>query len=105
MPDYSGTLKKFRESGYPKESDKPSEPQEQSGVRSIKLSDEEAKELASYSQDPGQEAQCLVTGKIEGNTLRVMSVKSAGGGGPDVHADAEEMMSQFRQGQPAMPPR
>ena len=105
MPDYSGALKKFRDSGYPKNGDDEGgddQPSESSGVRTIKLTDDEVKELSSYQKGPGEEQVCEVSGKLEGNVLRVLSVRSPGGEGPDVNADAEEMMSQFRNGQPPM---
>lgn len=102
MADYSGTLKKFRESGYPKDAgqadENPSDPAS-SGIRTIKLTDDEAKELGQSGQ-PGDEVECTVSGKIEGNTLRVMSVSSPGADdqNPDANADAEAVMSKFRQG-------
>lgn len=100
MPDYSGALKKFRDSGYPKDDGDDDEKPESLGVRTIKLTDEEAKELSQYGQ-PGEEVECTVMGKVEGNTLRVMSVRSPsaeGDGNPDVNADAEAVMSRFRPG-------
>lgn len=102
MADYSGALKKFREDGYPK--DKGDEKPESSGVRTLKLTDEEAKSLEPYQEKfgPGQEMVIEATGKLEGTTFRVMSIQYAEGKGGegqmDMNADAEEMMSKFRQG-------
>lgn len=112
MADYSGALKKFRDSGYPKDKETDlTGDNAASGagdaadtVRNLKLTDDEAKELQSYQSAPGEEQTCQVTGKLEGNTLRVMSVSGSGemGGGQDVNADAEEMMNQFRGAQAPM---
>lgn len=100
MADYSGALKKFRDSGYPKEPDKPEEDEKSSGVRTIKLSDEEAKELTPYQEKfgPGEEMVIEATGKLEGDVFRVMSVKYAEGkgGGMNMNADAESVMNQMR---------
>lgn len=96
---FAESLKKFRDAGYSGRSepdDGDDEKEESSGVRTIKLTDDEAKELASYGK-PGEEAVCEVSGKIEGNTLRVMSVRASGGGRPmDENADAEALMAQMR---------
>lgn len=103
MPGFSGALKKFRDEGYPKErSSGPDEKSETPGVRVLKLTDDEAKELASYSEGDGIEQTCEVTGKLEGNTLRVMSVRSPGADaeGPDLDADAEEAMMKSGMGAP-----
>lgn len=93
MADYSGTLKKFRDEGYPKakgETDTPPETAGTDSVRTIKLTDDEMKDLSQYNQDPGSEVTCQVTGKLEGNTLRVMSVTNTGIEGPDMDVDPEE---------------
>lgn len=96
MADYSGALKKFRDSGYSKDtSDDAASGSEPDSVRNLKLTDDEAKELQSYQKVPGEEQTCQVTGKLEGNTLRVMSVTGAGMMGPDMDADAEEAMSKY----------
>jgi hypothetical protein len=106
MPDYSGALKKFRDSGYSKTG--PEEPEEgkeeSSGVRTLKLTDEESKELTPYQEKfgPGQEIVIEATGKLEGNVFRVMSVKYAEGGAPEGNADAEELMSKYRDEVPTM---
>ncbi len=97
MADYSGALKKFRETGYTKTGGEAPDKDEDTSVRTIKLTDEEAKELAGA--EPGMEMTCEVTGKLEDNVLRVMTVKKSGGGGPDVESDAAEMMSKFRDSQ------
>lgn len=76
----------------------PSEPVS-SGVRTIKLTDDEAKELSQYGQ-PGEEVECTVMGKVDGTTLRVMSVGSGNDENPDANADAEAVMSKFRNGPP-----
>jgi hypothetical protein len=85
MPDYSGALKKFRDSGYPKpkagdEGDQGDAPSADAtaapSVRVIKLTDDEAKELQSYQDSPGAEQVCQVTGKLDGTTFRVMSVSA-----------------------------
>ena len=95
MPDYAGTLKKFRESGYPEdEEEKP----ESSGVRNIKLTDDEAKDLQPY-QKVGKEIVIEATGELEGTTFRItggVKYASGAGGEQDVNADAEEVMSKFR---------
>jgi hypothetical protein len=88
MPDYSGTLKKFRDSGYPKDK---SDSDKETSVRVIKLTDDEAKELESYSQGAGSEQVCEVSGKLEGNTFRVMSV--SGSGDPDMNVGPQEAMA------------
>lgn len=101
MADYSGALKKFREDGYPK--DKGEGAPESSGVRTLKLTDDESKELAPYQEKfgPGEEMVIEATGKLEGNTFRVVSVRYAQGGedgSMDANADAEEVMAKFRPG-------
>jgi hypothetical protein len=93
MADYSGALKKFRDGGYPESKDEKPDDQEQ-GVRVIKLTDDEAKELQSYKEGDGMEQTCEVTGKLEGNTLRVMSVRRSGGMEPNMDADAAEAMGK-----------
>lgn len=103
MADYSGALKKFRDSGYPNDASGASGPDAQSastGVRTIKLTDEEVKELSAYSTGPGEEQVCEVSGKLDGNVLRVISVGSPDSGADpmDVNADAEKVMSGFRPG-------
>lgn len=109
MADYSGALKKFRDEGYPKDKgtdltgDNAASGAEPDSVRTLKLTDDEAKELQSYAGAPGEEQTCQITGKLEGNTLRVMSVTGSGMmGEPNVNADAEEMMNQFRGSQAPM---
>ncbi len=74
----SDALKKFRDTGYPKKesgSDKGSEPE---GVRVIKMTDDEAKPLAQVPD--GQEVQCDVRARKDGNKLHVLSVAYTGGG-------------------------
>lgn len=111
MADYSGALKKFRDGGYPKDKgtgpdltgDNAAAGAAPESVRTLKLTDDEAKELQSYQAAPGEEQTCQITGKLEGNTFRVMSVSGSGEmGEPNVNADAEEMMNQFRGGQVPM---
>lgn len=103
MPDYSEALKKFRESGYPKDKGDGGE-ESSSGVRTIKLTDDEKKSLEPYQQKfgLGEEMVLEVTGRLEDHGFRISSVKYAEGGesegSMDVNADAEEMMSKYRQG-------
>lgn len=81
------SLKNFRKGGYgaDKQDDGGGEKSPSSGPRSFKLTDEEAKELSGYSEQPGEEIQCLVTGRIgPDGEFSVSSVKSSGG-------DAQEM--------------
>lgn len=100
MADYSGALKKFRDSGYPKDTQGPDAQAQTPGVRTIKLTDEEVKELSAYATGPGEEQVCEVSGTLDGNTLRVISVGSPDSGADpmDANADAEQVMSKFRQG-------
>lgn len=100
MADYSGALKKFRDSGYPDKApalsgDNAAKGAAPESVRTIKLTDEEAQELQSYQAAPGEEQTCQVTGKLEGTTLRVTSVTGSGPMEPNMNADAEEAMSQY----------
>ncbi len=108
MPGYSEALQKFRSGGYPESNeDKDNESEGPGGVRVIKLSEEEAKELQPYQEKfgPGEEMVIEATGKLEGTSFRVMSVKYAqGGGAPDENKDAEEMMNKFRATQGPMMP-
>lgn len=97
MADYSGALKKFRDDGYPKakgdgsgSSDAPPETAGPEPVRTIKLMDDEVKALSEGGVDPGSEVTCQITGKLEGNTLRVMSVESTGIQGPDMGVNPDE---------------
>jgi len=106
MADYSGALKKFRDS-EPVPEGGPSPDEAAAGaapdsVRTLKLTDDEVKDLESYAGQPGSEQTCTVTGKLEGNTLRVMSVSGAGQMGPDMNADAEEAMSKYNSPGPMM---
>src|ERR1700751_5083053 len=101
----SEALDHLRTSDYGGDSkDKPSEKE---GVRVLKLSEPEAKELAGYQEKmgPGSEMVIEDTGKLEGDHFHVMSVKYAqGGGGQDTNADAEAVMDKMR-GIPMMAPQ
>ncbi len=91
MADYSGALKKFRESGYPEDDSEDDEKSESSGVRTFKLTEEEAKELQPYQEKfgPGEEMVVEATGKLEGTTFRISSVKYAQG---EEKEDASQVM-------------
>lgn len=94
----SDVLKSFRKGGYSPE--KPtSEPAEATGgPRIITLTDEEAKTLGQGQ--PGGDVSLEVSGRLEGTSFTVMSVKPAGGGMPDEGAMAAEVMGKS----PMMPP-
>lgn len=98
MPDYSGTLKKFRDEGYPPAKGDDSVPAETAGsdpIRTIKLTDDEVKACSGGDDtQPGAEQTYEVVGKLEGNTLRVMSVSGSQMEGPNMDADAAEAMRQ-----------
>lgn len=92
----SGVLKNFRQSGYgggdaPADDSGASSP----GPRSIKLTGEELKDLQGYGE-PGQEQECLVTGRVgENGEFTVTSVRSTGGDdGPAGPGDENDMASQ-----------
>lgn len=93
----SDVLNKFRNKGYGK--DEPSGDDEKSpeGARTIKLTDDEAKEIQGGSQGDGAEQTCQVTGRLNGSEFTVTSVHS-GGGMPD-----EKNMAAQVAGQPPMP--
>jgi hypothetical protein len=97
MVDYSGALKKIRDEGYPKaQGNAPTEQPEAATptARIIKLTDDEAKELQSYSEGEGTEQTCEVTGILDGNKLKVTSVRSPEGMEPDMDDMAEEAMGK-----------
>jgi hypothetical protein len=65
---------------------------ESQSVRVIKLSEEEAKALDPVPD--GQEVQCDVMAKKEGDHLHVMSVKYTGGEGTMPDQDMNEMAAK-----------
>ena len=92
----SDVLKSFRKEGYGDKggNDDKETPQ---GRRSFKLTDDEVKELQGYSQGPGMEQKCLVTGRLgEDGEFSVTSVHSSGGEGPGNEDEmAKEMMAKM----------
>lgn len=79
-------LKNFRQSGY---GGKKEDSKESAGGRSFKLSDDEVKGVGEYQ--PGEQVQCVVTGRLgPDNMLMVTSVEPAGGG-PEKEMAAEMM--------------
>ena len=98
----SDVLKNFRATDYGKDPgavDSP-DPENPEGPRSIKLTDEEAKELEGYGE-PGTEQQCLVTGRLDDNgEFTVISVHAPGSSAP---GDENEMAAQV-MGKMGMPP-
>jgi len=79
-------LKSFRQEGYGGGEKKEDSP----GPRIIKLTDDEAKALGEYAG--GEEATCTVSGRLEGNSLTVMSVSPAEGGPSEEDEMAKQMM-------------
>lgn len=91
----SDALKSFRKGEYGDKEQPESGGDEPSSPRVIHLTDDEKKAFEGSSVSPGQEVVCEVSGKLEGDHLHVMSVR-ASGGGQDVNADAEAVMSKMR---------
>lgn len=91
----SDVLENFRKEGYAGKKGKPEE--SSSGPRSFKLTDEEVKELQGYAGGPGEEQQCLVTGRMgENGEFSVISVHSPNGEAPGNEDDmAREMMEKM----------
>lgn len=100
----SDVLKGFRSSGYEKKEDAPQEKEkESSGVRTLKLTDDEAKEIAGYQQGPGQELTCEITGKLEDDGhFHVMSVHLPGGSQGDMNEMAKSVAGSSLGGTPMM---
>jgi len=98
-------LKNFRATDYGKDPGAApdpgsSDPKAPEGPRSIKLTDEEAKDLQNYGE-PGTEQQCLVTGRLDDKgEFTVISVQGQGGPGP---GDENDMAAQV-MGKMGMPP-
>jgi hypothetical protein len=103
----SEMLKSFREGGYGKKPDENGDSEEMSGgMRTIKLTDSELKELQAYASSEGGEQECLVTGRLgPDNSFSVTSVRNPEGSTmPDQDQMAQEMMNKMdnapvRQGQ------
>lgn len=98
----SEVLKNFRNKDYGSGSSK-SDKNDSGGPRIIKLTDDEMKELQSYQKGPGEEQQCLVTGRLgDSGDFSVTSVHSPNGEStmPDQDQMAQEVMGKM--GQPPM---
>lgn len=99
----SDVLKNFRQGDYGKK-DIPEEKESSDGPRMIKLTDEEVKELQGYQKAPGEEQQCLVSGRLgEDGKFSVVSVHSPEGGpGPNEEKEMAEKMMGPMGGPPMM---
>lgn len=71
-------LKSFRDRGYGS-GENSGEPEDSKGPRLITLTDDEAKGLAEYKKEGGDEIVCQVTGRLDGNEFSVISVTAPGG--------------------------
>lgn len=91
---FGEALKNIRKDGYGDKKD--GEEKKDGGPRLIKLTDDEAKALASSAG--GEEVTCQVTGRVNGSELSVSSVSAPEG------MDMKDAMMSGQGGPPLMRP-